>query len=409
MSIGAEGGPVRILYVLPYVPSPIRVRPYQLIRHLAAQGHVITVAALEDARRPNAEARAELRRVCREVHVVPLPLAGSAARALASVPTRTPLWAAWCKSPRMEHLLRGLAQSGQFDVAHVEHLRAAHFDRALDPLPRLLDAVDCITELRRQMMVRRDGAKAVGRLLSRFEWRKLLRYEPRAYKPYRAIAVTSEHDARSLASLDPLLPPIEVVPNGVDLTYFMPGEEAPRPDSIVFSGKMSYSANDDAARYLISAVLPRIRARRPGAHLTIVGSGPTPALLREAAQAGGVEVTGYVDDIRPYLRRSVAALCPMRIGVGIQNKALEAMATGRPVVCSTIAARSLGAARPPAVRVADDPEAFAEATLTLLSQPEEAARGGREARLYVERFHDWKTAAESFAKLYRVVQSDWMP
>jgi glycosyltransferase involved in cell wall biosynthesis len=286
-------------------------------------------------------------------------------------------------------------------------LRAAHFDRALDPLPRLLDAVDCITELRRQMTVRRDGAKAVGRLLARFEWRKLLRYEPRAYKPYRAIAVTSEHDARALAALDPLLPPIEVVPNGVDLAYFAPDGTPPEVDSLVFSGTMSYSANDDAARHLIATILPRVRAQRPGVRLTIVGSGPTPGLIRAAAQAGGVEVTGYVDDLRPYLSRSVAALCPMRIGVGIQNKALEAMAMGRPVICSSIAARSLSEARPPAVWVEDNPDKFASACVRILSHADEAKQGGEAARQYVEKYHDWKTAAEAFANLYHVVQRDW--
>jgi len=405
----AIDGSLRILFVLPYVPSPIRVRPYQLIRHLAALGHTITVAALEDTRRLDPEALAELRRVCRDVHIVPLPLSRSAACALASLPTPTPLWAAWCKSPRMEQLLRELVRSGQFDVAHVEHLRAAHFDRALDPLPRLIDAVDCITELRRQMTIRRDGAKATGRMLSLLEWRKLRRYEPKAYKSYRAIAVTTEHDARALMALDPLLPPIEIVANGVDSTYFSPGNEAPEADGLVFSGKMSYSANDDAAFYLITTILPRLRLARPGVRLTIVGSGPTPALQRAAARAGGVEVTGYVDDIRPYLRRAVAALCPMRIGVGIQNKALEAMSTGRPVVCSSIAARALSAALPPAVWVADAPDAFANACLTLLSKPEEAARGGIEARRYVEKYHDWKTSAESFVRLYNMIQNDWPP
>lgn len=406
-----DGERLRILFVAPYVPSPIRVRPYQFVRHLVKAGHEVTVAALSDGLESEAAAVAELREICREVHIVPHPKNRALLNCLTALPTPTPLWAAYCHSPQMARLLRELSSSGAFDVAHVEHLRAAHFASDLGRLPKVFDAVDCITALRRQMMDQsRKGTPA--RLLSWEEWAKLRRYEPRAYRPFARIVVTSQHDADALASLGNdsggggAFPPIEVIPNGVDLDYFRPDPAIPTErDTLVFSGKMSYLANDDAARFLLTQVLPRVKARRPQAKLLIVGSGPTSALRTLAARTPDtVTVTGYVEDLRPYLARAQAAVCPMRIGVGIQNKALEAMAMGKAVVCSPLAARALvGASAGGAVRVVptDDPEQFAGACAELLACPEDAETMGATARRYVEERHRWERAAHDLVRLYR--------
>jgi polysaccharide biosynthesis protein PslH len=402
-----EDSPLRILYVLPYIPSPIRVRPYQIIRHLARQGHRVTVAALEDDFATDA-ARRELAELCEAVHIVPHAKARAALNCFFALPTPTPLWAAYCRSPEMMRLLHDLSSTSTFDVAHVEHLRAAHFAAALGRLPRVLDAVDCITDLRRQILEQREG-NGLSRLFSWEEWTKLKTYEPKAYRAFRRIAVTSEHDASALISLDPMrLPPVEVIPNGVDSEYFHPENSGqPDADCLVFSGKLSYIANEDAARFLLTEILPCLRQARPAAHLILAGSGPSAALKALAARTGGVTVTGFVEDLRPWIRRASVAVCPMRLGVGIQNKALEAMALGRPVVASPLAARSLSAAeRTGAVRVARSAAEFAEICAEWLSRPEEARLAGLAARTYVEQHHRWDRAAGAFTSLYRAAVHD---
>lgn len=389
--------PLRLLFVAPYVPSPIRVRSYQLIRHLLQQGHRVTVLALEDEF-ADAEASAEMEALGASVQVVPHPRWRAALHAMSALPTPTPLWAAYCRSAEMTRRLTQLSSSGAFDLAHVEHLRAAHFVSALSGLPTVFDAVDCIAALQRQL-AQRAGWRT--KLLAWEEWVKLRGYEPRAYRAFDRIAVTSAYDAAELKRLESDLPPIRVVPNGVDLEYFQPGG-APEPDTLVFSGKMSYRANDDAARFLAAEILPRLRRRRPGARLLIAGSSPSAGLQALAARDPGIEVTGHVTDLRPFLARARVAVCPMRIGVGIQNKALEAMAMGRPVVCTPIAGRALaGAERLGALRVAEDAEGFAAACAALLERPEAAERAGQEARRYVEGQHRWEDAAHSFVELYR--------
>lgn len=392
---------LRILYVLPYTPSPIRVRPYQIIRSLVKQGHQVTIAALEDSFATR-DVVTELREICTAVHIVPHPKGMAALNCLLSLPTATPLWAAYCQSPRMVALLQNLVRQGQFDIAHVEHLRAAHFASALDGLPKILDAVDCITALRRQMLD--QGANGLSWLLNYEEWWKMQRYEPQIYKSYRRIVVTSPYDASALATLDPAhLPPIDVIPNGVDLEFFHPQTDCQRqPDTIVFSGKMSYIANEDAATFLLKEVLPHIRKQRPEVKVLIVGSSPSAKLKTLAERCGGVTVTGFVEDIRPFLSKATVAICPMRIGVGIQNKVLEAMAMGCPVVVTPLAGRALTDAKQQSgIRIAQTAEALADACVDFLMHPADAKQSGIASRQYVEGNHCWETMAELFVDIYR--------
>jgi glycosyltransferase involved in cell wall biosynthesis len=128
-----------------------------------------------------------------------------------------------------------------------------------------------------------------------------------------------------------------------------------------------------------------------------------------ADREGRITVTGYVDDLRPYLQTALVAVCPMRIGVGIQNKALEAMAVGRPVVCSPLVSRALAGAAPGGdggLRVANTADEFARSCAQLLSQPEEAHRAGAAARRYVEKHHRWSCAAEALVELYNEVRAE---
>ena len=396
-------GGLRVLYVAPYVPSPVRTRPWNVLRRLAARGYRITVVALEDGYATDAD-RAALAGFREAVHLIPHPVWRGALHALAAVPTRTPLSAAWCASPALARQVRSLASSGAFDVAHVEHLRAAaHVSGALGSLPRVLDAVDCLTDLFRQRRERDTGP--LRTLLSGVEAARLRWAEPHYYRGFSRVAVTTEAEAEALGILAPELP-LAVVPNGVDAEVFRPrADVAPEPGLLVFSGKLSYFANEDAAGYLLDEILPRVRRRIPEARLLLAGARPSRRLQERATRAGGVTLTGYVDDLAAELARAWAAVCPLRIAAGVQNKLLEALAVGVPVVAPARAARSLPDAPAGALRVADGPEALASACAEALERsPEERRRDGAAGRQYVCGRFGWDRAAEGFTELYASAQ-----
>jgi len=399
---------MRILFVAPYVPSLIRVRPFQWIKSLTELGHAVTVVALgTDGTERDEEARAALLELCEAVHVVPHPKSQAAVQCAVSLPTPTPLWAAYCHSPALERVLRRLLHTQTFDVAHFEHLRAAHFARALQGrLPLVFDAVDCLSDLQRQMR-RAPGRSLPARLVSWEEECKLRRYEPRIAALFHRTLITSAHDADALQALARAVRrslPISVVPNGVDLDYFqLPRDSVRMPRSVVFSGKMSYAANHDAAGYFAREIWPRVRTACPDATLTLAGSGPR-ADLRAlgAAPTLGIQVTGHVPDLRPYLARASVAVCPLRIGVGIQNKALEAMAMGLPVAATPLAARAMPPDAPGRLlRTAQTPAQFAQAVVDLLTRPGEARQMGLAARRYVETNHNWHVLAERVTAIYQ--------
>jgi sugar transferase (PEP-CTERM/EpsH1 system associated) len=391
----------RVLYVAPYVPSPIRTRPWNVLRGLARRGYRVTVAALEDGYATEADRR-ELRAFCESVHVLPHPAWRGALQAAAAMPSsRIPLSVAFCRSRALAATVRALATTSSFDVAHVEHLRAAPLVRELGGLPAVFDAVDCLTDLFRQRHREREGGP-LRTWISGLEATRLSAYEPAACRAFAHVAVTTGAEAACLLSLAPGLG-VAVVPNGVDAEYFRPRDDAaPEDYTLVFSGKLSYFANEDAARYLLEEILPRLRERVPEARVILAGARPSRALRAIAARAGGVRVTGYVSDLRPVLSCACAAVCPVRVAVGVQNKVLEAMAMGLPVVATPLAARGALADAPgAALRVAADADGFARACAEVLTAPAAArAEAGAAARSFVRARAGWERAVEGFADLY---------
>lgn len=192
-----------------------------------------------------------------------------------------------------------------------------------------------------------------------------------------------------------------VVPNGVDLDFWARSSRERGADTLVFTGAMDYPPNTDAALYLIEAILPLVRRAVPGAQALIVGRDPPPQLIK-AGRRPGVTVTGFVDDVRPYLERATVFVAPLRFGAGIQNKVLEAMAMEVPVVASPLAADGLRTeeGRQPPVDVAQDAEQFAGRIVRHLSRWAIDPAPDVAARRYVEEHFAW---GSSGARLEQVV------
>lgn len=402
---------LRILMVAPYVPSPIRVRPYNLLRALVARGHHVHLICASGGR-ADAAALAALRPYC-TFTTVAVSRAASAMAYLRALPGRLPLQAAHCLTPAFVRATRAAIREHGCDIVHIEHLRAAEIARqavvGLSAAPPLvLDAVDSISLLFERTV--RRGSALSSRAMALLDLARTRRYEASYSRRFAQIVITSPEDRWAIATLRERFgaaerAPLTVVPNGVDLEYFQPGNTAREPATIVFSGKMSYHANEAAALYLLRAIMPLVWQRQPEARVVIAGAGPGPALLAQH-NAKRVTVTGAVPDLRPYLANATIAVAPIRYGVGVQNKVLEAMAMGTPVVAARQATIALGARPGVELLVADEAAEFADQIISLLSSPQRRNLIAGAGRAYVERQHSWATSATILEQCYSAALSE---
>jgi len=178
------------------------------------------------------------------------------------------------------------------------------------------------------------------------------------------------------------------IANGVDLDYFKIGNRQRQPRHLVFTGVMNYYPNVEGVAWFCHEVLPKIRELYPDVYLTICGSRPN-AEVQRLARIANVEVTGRVPDVRDYLNRASVAVIPLRLARGIQNKVLEAMATGLPTVATSTAAAGVDAQPNQDLLIADDSEEFAAAVCSLLGDPVLRSDMGQNARGVMERNYSW--------------------
>lgn len=395
---------MNILFVTPYVPSRIRTRPYHLIQALLELGHSLTlVTAAEAGPRQQAEI-AQLAAWDIQVEAFAVSRARSLTNCVRAIPTTEPFQAVYTYHPDMETGLNRLLSTGRYDVVHIEHLRASRLIRAAGDIPAVYDSVDSISLLFEQTM--RTTRQLKSRLRAWLDLSRTRRYEAGLLSQYAQVAVTSQRDQAALQDLARRYPspdrepaPVTVITNGVDLNYFCP-QDAPRAQrTIVFTGKMSYHANVAAALHFAQHVLPLIWARDPNVRFQIVGQDPPPA-LQQLGVDPRIDVTGYVDDLRPYLAGAAAAVCPVLYAVGVQNKVLEAMAMGTPVIGSPAASAGISAQPGTEILIAETAEQMAHAVLGVIDQPALAKQLAQAGRRYAETHHSWTASAEQFVRLY---------
>jgi len=387
---------MRILMVLPYPPSPIRIRPYGFVQALAQRGHRIRVLAVQPPEDREAASEA-LKALGVDVRGFPLSRGRTLWNAVRAWARGEPLQAGYADHPGLrEALRRSLGES--WEVIHVEHLRGALFAQEVPPERLVFDAVDSITRLFAQAQALAPTARV--RYLARLELERTRRFEAGWLSRFPCILISSPEDASALRDLAPDgQAALTVIPNGVDLEFFRPQAISRDPATLIFTGKMSYHANLAAALDLIRDIMPRIWAHRPEVRVQIVGRNP-PAWLRRAARDPRVEIVGTVPDLRPYLARATLAVCPLRYAVGIQNKVLEALAMGTPVVATPPVQGGLSAVPGRDLVIAEGGEAFAAAVLRLLDSPGERAALGAAGRAYVEAHHRWEALAERLEAVY---------
>ncbi|MBW7881786.1 MAG: glycosyltransferase [Caldilineaceae bacterium] len=378
---------MNILLLTPQLPFPPRqgttIRNFSLIKALAARHTIDLITFLA----PGEELGPDnpLHQLCREIACVAQPARPTIRRARDLITTVTPDMGLRLESPAMHTQVQAWAGERHYDIVQVEGIELAQYGMAIAghkhgrQRPALLfDNHNCeyLLQQRNALTDLRQPRRWIAAAYSLIQWRKLRRYEATILRTADATVAVSEADRLALEKLAPEVP-VTVVSNGIDIATYRPDPNrvAADPPTLVFTGKMDYRPNIDAVLWFGREVLPLIVAREPHVRFQIVGMNPDPRLdiLREQPQ---IEITGAVEDTRPYIHKATAYIIPMRVGGGTRFKALEAMACAAGVVSTRLGVEGIPVHDGQEMLLADTPQDFAAAVLRLLAD----ARTGGELR-----------------------------
>ncbi len=380
---------MKVLFLAHRIPFPPdkgdKIRAFHFLEHLAASHQVWLGAAADDP--ADMQHVAPLEALCAEVCVVPLGAAQRAVNMALGLLMGLPLSVARFRHPRLEAWIDKVLSEVQPDVVFVySSALAQYLTGKVKPGVRIVvDFVDADAEKWRAY---KDEAKIPLRWVYAREYRQLLKFDRAVLENADTGVLISETERRLLAGFFPKdEAKLRVIPNGVNTDYFKQDEAVGGSQDIVLCGRMDYLPNIDAAQWFAETILPQIQSACPRAVFRVVGAQPTPEVLA-LKKIPGVDVTGSVPDVRPYLAQAAVVVAPLRIARGIQNKVLEGLSAARPVVATPNALDGIGATVGRDVLVADGSADFARAVIDVLQgrAPADMAANGRR---YVVDHHQW--------------------
>jgi sugar transferase (PEP-CTERM/EpsH1 system associated) len=339
---------------------------------------------------------AELKNYCSEVIAELVPASSRWLQASREVFGNKPSSVAYFWSLNLYKRIGQLLSANKFDVIFVHCAFVAQYVRDYHDGKRILDFCDIDSAKWLDYSQWRAGPLSWGYLL---EAKKLRNYEKEVATNFHRCTVATGGELAEFKKLNVEIP-CAVIPNGVDLNYFRPRSNGNNGRVIVFVGRMDYFPNVDGALYFARNIFPIVRRSVPYAELRIVGSNPTKA-IRRLANIRGIAVTGHVPDVRPHLAEAAVAVAPLRLARGTQNKILEAMAAGIPVVASVEAAKGIAATPGENLLVGDDRDTFASHVIKLM-QNEQLRRSLSEAgRQKIALTHNWSNSMRILDNLLR--------
>lgn len=371
----------------------------RMLRFLAARGIAVDLVCFVEDEAEDRALRSELGPVCRQIATVRLPRWQSYARTALSLPGRDPMQVAYYRSPEMARLVRERVARERYDLAYVHLIRMAEYVRKL-PLPKVI-GLQISQALNLERMVAHVGDPA-RRFFYRVETAKVRPYEAAVCADFDRVFLVGARDVEEIAKTAPVANAV-VQPHGQDVPPLARVRAARRErGAIVMSGVMATYTNVNAATWFAREIFPRVEQEVPGASFWIVGRQPQRE-VQALARPPRVVVTGEVPDVYDWLLRAEVGVAPLRIGAGMQNKLVQAMASELPVVATSVANEGIGATPEAHLLLRDAPEAFAGAVVDLLRDGEARARLGGAARAFVEGHWTWEAHFEQQLRVFQDV------
>ncbi|HUN07083.1 MAG TPA: glycosyltransferase [Aggregatilineales bacterium] len=385
--------------VLPYPPdSGPKIKTYHVIKYLAQRHRVTLVAFVRDTDKP--EYIAHLKTLCERVITVPIQRAASRDLVFLgkSLLSGQPWMMLRDERPEMRAALAELAATSQFDIVHADQLNMGQYALPFPSGRKVLDLHNALWVLYKRMSEAQAFTNPMKYLLMR-DWPLLKRYEAEMCRRFDAVTAVSEEDKAALIEAG-APSAMTVIPIAVDLDSQPYIERQPKGPHIIHIGTMYWPANINAINWFLDAIYPLIKARLPEVRCTLIGARPPESIIERAKADPSLTVTGYVDDPLPYLQDASMMIVPLKAGGGMRVKILNALAQGIPMVTTTVGCEGIAVTPDKDILIADEPAAFAEASLRLLTDADLNQRISQNGRDMVMRRYDYREAVKPLDDVY---------
>jgi sugar transferase (PEP-CTERM/EpsH1 system associated) len=395
---------------IPYPPSKgDKIRSYHILKHLARSYRIHLGAFVDDPDDWRYQARLEA--MCASVCLFPLRPLQAKLRSLTGLFSNSALSLPYFREQKMQRWVDSILKRDDVQRVFVFSSPMAQYAMGNESsaLQRIVDFVDVDSDKWRQYAQRKSWPLS---WLYRREGERLLGFECDVARTFDASVFVSAAEADLFRQLAPeAAERVCFMDNGVDSTYFSPDRDYENPyhgqsDVLVFTGAMDYWANVDAVRWFAREIFAQVRRSIPSAQFVIVGARPSRDVL-QLARLPGVSVTGAVADIRPYLAHARAAVAPLRIARGVQNKVLEAMAMAIPVLATPAAVEGIEYNNPSGLQVSDSEQQLAEMAADLLQQ--DRSQPIRASRQWVCQRYDWDINLGGLCELFEGLSDQLFP
>ncbi len=400
---------MNILWISHNVPYPPKTgvlqRNYNLLREASKAGNIYLLAILQEGILPVDydldEARNELGKLCKHVDVITLTSETSRLAlyflALKSLFTQDPLSVNCVKSSQLRSKLREISSEVNFDIAHFDTIGLATYFNDVNSTFKILNHHNIESHL----LQRRTDIET--NIIKRFyygqEASKLKKYETNIASKFDINFTVSDIDKDRLLDIAPDSR-IEIIANGVDVNYFTPDTSDIVQGSLIMVSGMNWYPNRDAVIYMQEKIWPLLIKKHPDVSWVVVGASPPQQLLDLANEDKRITVTGFVDDVRPYLKKAHIYLCPMRDGGGTRLKILDALSMAKPIVSTTIGYEGIDVTAEENALFANTPEEFVNQISRLLEDRDLCAQIGNNGRKFVIEKFSWDVIGKKLSHIY---------
>lgn len=373
---------------------------YNRIKYLSRNHKVSLLAFAQD---PTPDQIDSVSCYTQDLRLVPIPKRGIGKRLWDYFTSPVAPYFLNYQSEEMYAQLKSMIRATRYDVAISEYSMVAPYlynNPDLEGIKRVMSVHECYYLARKKVVevngISREGISALLQL------KGLKKFEFSMYRSADKVLTLTPEGKEELLAIDSSLD-ISVVPHGVDTEKFVPAEKKEGPPTVMFLGNYPHEPNRDAVIYFATQIWPLVKREIPDCRFLIVGRGPTPDMLSLAKNDPSIEITGQVDDVRPYFAESDAFVCPVRLGGGFRGKILEAMAAGVPVVSTPLGVEGIPAKDEDNVLVASDPGDFAKSTIRILQDKSLRKKISKNARKLVEKNYSWQRGVEILEKVLEEV------